>query len=198
VEKVPGVTTSKIMPNGPSNYAPQLRIAFDPKQLGATGNELAAALLNGEPRVVIHFDERSLTVMPYMMMPGDDRIAAEKVSAILRNPPKRESQEARSTGAPLGGQWDVHLEFVRGEADHILTLEEDGGKVRGQHRGTFLTGDVRGAREGDRVRLRSSQAYEGTSVSYTFEGVVGSGTITGTADVGEYGKAKFTATRHRS
>jgi D-glucosaminate-6-phosphate ammonia-lyase len=195
IEKVPGVTTSKVMPAGPSNYAPQLRISFDPQQRGATGDEMAAALLAGEPRIILHSDARSLTVMPYMMMPGDDRIAAGRIAAILQHPPKRNVEDAKSAAAPAGGQWDVHLDFVRGGADHTFSLEEDDGRIRGQHRGEFLTGDIQGSRQGDRIRLRASHPYEGASVAYTFEGVLSGSAMTGTVDLGEYGKAKFTARR---
>ena len=48
----------------------------------------------------------------------------------------------------------------------------------------------------DRVALRSSHRYEGTSISYQFDGVVSAGQIAGTVDLAEYGKAQFTARRH--
>jgi uncharacterized pyridoxal phosphate-dependent enzyme len=195
VANVPGVTTSKVMPSGPSNYAPQLRISFDPQQAGATGDEMAAALLSGEPRVILHSDARSLTVMPYMMMPGDDRIAAEKIAAVLRHPPKRPAEETTDSGIPVSGQWEVRLEFVRGGAGHTFSLEEDGGRIHGQHRGEFLSGNIQGTRQGNRVRLRSSHPFEGTSVGYTFDGVLSASALAGTVDLGEYGKAKFTARR---
>lgn len=195
VEKVPGVTTSKIMPEGPSNYAPQLRISFDSAQIGATGTEMAEALLAGEPRVIIHANARSLTVMPYMMMPGDDRIAAEKVSAILRKPPKREASPAVPAGTSITGTWDLHIDFVRGDAEHKLILEDSDGRIGGEHRGLFLAGTVRGTREGGRVRLTASHRYEGTSIGYSFDGSLKDGSMSGTVDLGEYGKAKFTARR---
>lgn len=195
VERVAGVTTAPVLPSGPSNDAPQLRISFDPAKLGATGNELSAALLAGEPRLAVHSDERSLTVMPYMMMPGDDRIAAEKIAAILRHPPKREPTAPASGGAPVSGRWDVHIDYVRGETDHAWTLAEEGGRIHGEHRGAFLSGEIRGSREGGRVRLRASHRYEGTSIGYTFEGVMEGGAISGTVNVGEYGAGKFTARR---
>ena len=195
-ERVPGVHTEKLMPQGPSNYAPQLRISWDPAKLGATGLEIADTLLAGDPRIVVPAAESSLTVMPYMMMPGDDRVVAEKVRAVLSNPLRRAKPAESGGGAPVAGQWDVHLEFVRGEASHTLYLEEDAGKLRGQHRGEFLAGDARGTREGSHVRLRSAHRYEGTVLEYRFDGMVSGGSMSGTVDLGEYGTAKFTAKRH--
>jgi hypothetical protein len=65
----------------------------------------------------------------------------------------------------------------------------------GQHRGEFLAGEIRGSRTGDRISLRSSHRYEGTSVTYHFDGTIAAKEITGTADLAEYGKAQFTARR---
>ena len=77
-----------------------------------------------------------------------------------------------------------------------LKLEEKGGDVTGEHKGEFLAGNIRGSRTGDRLSLRSSHRFEGTSVTYRFDGVIASNAITGTVDLAEYGKAQFTARRH--
>ena len=58
-----------------------------------------------------------------------------------------------------------------------------------------LSGDIRGTRTGDRISLHSSHRYEGTSVTYRFDGTVAGKEITGTVDLAEYGKAQFTARR---
>jgi uncharacterized pyridoxal phosphate-dependent enzyme len=195
VERVPSVKTEKLLPTGPSNYAPQLRIAFDPAVTGATGTELADALLNGEPRIVIHSSENSLTVMPYMMMPGDDRIAAARLAEVLRKPPARPPAPKRVEAPSAAGEWEVELEFVHGRATHAWSVSEENGKLKGSHRGAFLSGELRGDRDGNRVTLRSNHPYEGTVVTYRFEGAMAGPTVSGTVDLGEYGEAKFTARR---
>jgi L-seryl-tRNA(Ser) seleniumtransferase len=96
----------------------------------------------------------------------------------------------------VGGQWDVEIAYNRDHAVHALFLEQKGDKLAGNHRGEFLTGDVRGTVDGAKVRCRSSHHYEGTSIGYTFEGTAQGDTMQGTVDVGEYGKAPFTARRH--
>ena len=196
VARVPGVRTEPLMPQGPSNYAPQMRISWDPAKLGATGLEIADALLAGTPRIAIHAAENSLTVMPYMMMPGDDAVAAKVLAQMLAAPPRAAKPEAAPASGPIAGQWDVEIRFVRGEARHTLYLEEREGGIVGQHRGEFIAGEARGARYGDRIDLRSSHRYEGTTLGYRFEGALSGGRIAGTVDLGEYGKAEFTARRH--
>jgi uncharacterized pyridoxal phosphate-dependent enzyme len=196
VEAVNGVRTEKVLPTGPSNNAPQLKITWDASKINATGTEIAAALLAGDPRVILHFGDDFLQVMPYMMVPGDDKIAGERLQAVLKNPPARAPQPAPGTASSVAGQWDVHLEYVRGEATHTLYLEEANGKLRGQHRGEFLSGDLTGTRTGARVRFASSHAYEGTALGYHFDGAIVGDTMSGTVDLEEYGKAQFTAKRH--
>jgi hypothetical protein len=144
---------------------------------------------------VISNDVDSLIVMPYMMMPGDDAIAARRISEVLSNPPRREKLSTVSSNAPVTGQWEVSLHFTRGEATHTLYLEEKEGSVMGQHRGEFLAGDVRGTRTGDRLALRSAHRYEGTAITYRFDGAITGKQISGTVDLAEYGTAKFTARR---
>ena len=95
----------------------------------------------------------------------------------------------------ITGLWDVEMHYIRGAANHTLYIEEKGGQVMGQHRGEFLSGDIRGSRTGDRISLRSSHRYEGTAVTYRFDGTIAAKEITGTVDLAEYGKARFTAKR---
>jgi hypothetical protein len=49
--------------------------------------------------------------------------------------------------------------------------------------------------DGDRVQLRSSLPHEGTQLSYRFDGRVRGQMIEGDVDLGEYGKARWTARR---
>ena len=195
VGTVPTVKTEVMQPHGPSNYAPTLRISWDVEKLGAGGPEVAKALLEGSPRVILSDGPSSLTVMPYMMMPGDDAIAARRIHEVLSHPPRREKPSTVSSTGPVNGQWDVSLDYTLGKAKHTLYLEEKDGSVMGQHRGEFLAGDIRGTRTGDRVSLRSSHHFEGTSITYRFDGAVSAKEITGTVDLAEYGTAKFTARR---
>ncbi|HWC00343.1 MAG TPA: aminotransferase class V-fold PLP-dependent enzyme [Bryobacteraceae bacterium] len=191
-----GVTTEIEQPEGPSNFAPSLKVSWDAEKLGAGAAEVSEALLSGTPRIIMSGYGNWLSIMPWMMMPGDDKIAAQRLYEVLQNPPRREKPPVHPSSAVLTGQWDVHIEYGRGEANHTLWLDEKEGKVVGQHRGEFLTGDLRGSREGDRVNLRSNHHYQGTGLNYRFEGTLAEKTMTGTVDLGEYGKARFEAKRH--
>lgn len=206
VTKVDGVTTEVLQPGGLSNRAPRLRIKWDGAQVGIYGREVEKLLLDGEPR--IGFGGASgeasgnaastITIMPYMMSPGDDKVVAEKLYAVLSKPPKIDRPSPPS-GEPavVAGQWQAHLDFFLGGADHTFIFEQQGSDLVGTHRGDILSGDLRGVVEADQIHFRSSHKYEGTRLNYDFTGRVDGDTMHGEVGLGEYGKAEWTAERHR-
>jgi L-seryl-tRNA(Ser) seleniumtransferase len=132
-----------------------------------------------------------------MMIPGDEKIVADRLLAVLSKPPKIEPvKTAGGPPASLAGQWDLRLEFNRDFADHTLVFEQQDTTLVGTHRGEFVTGDLRGTVSGNAVRFRSSQKIEGTRLSYDFTGEVSGENMRGTVEMGEYGKSNWTARRH--
>jgi len=205
-KRVDGVTTAVIQPQGLSNRAPTLRIAWDGAKLGITGQEVAKTLLDTEPRIVLGGGTGSrpdrmastISIMPYMMMPGDDQVAAERIYAILSKPPRFANPDVpQGTPASIAGQWEARIEYQRGSAGHVLLLEQDGAKVVGTHRGEFVHGDLSGSVAANQVRFRSSQKIEGTRLFYDFSGTVDGDKMSGSVSLGEYGEARWTAQRHR-
>ncbi len=204
VKTVAGVTTEITRPQGLSNSAPRLRIAWDGAKLGITGTEVEKLLLDGEPRVVLagaQGDRRrmqsSVGVMPYMMMPGDAKVAAARLHAVLAKPPKFETPAIPAPSVDVTGQWEVDVEYTCGKARHGLVFEQKNGELVGTHTGDILAGDLRGAVEGSQVRFRSSHRYEGKRLGYDFTGTSDGTTIAGVVDLGEYGKAKWSARRRK-
>lgn len=205
VSAVSGVTTKLIQPEGLSNRTPSLRILWDGGALGITGSEAAKLLLDGEPRVVVAGGTGSrpssmastVTITPYMMIPGDERVVADRLFAVLSKPPKfSDASVAQGNPAVVQGQWDLRIEFVRGSVDHALSFEQDRMALVGTHRGEFVRGDLAGSVSGDEVRFRSSQKIEGTRLSFDFSGKVSGDSMSGTVAMGEYGEARWSANRH--
>jgi L-seryl-tRNA(Ser) seleniumtransferase len=212
VAKVPGVTAEIFTPDTAVQPCPRLRIEWDGAKLGFTGLELQKALLDGDPRIVIGVGrgnrgedmQSQINILPVMMSPGDEKAAAERLYAVLSKPPRQAA--AVPAGAPpaqVDGQWSAHLEFVAGSADHTLLFEQHGTDIRGTHKGFALSGDLHGFVEGESIRFRTSQKYEGSFLNYQFTGRVSGDTIQGevtemsTITAGEYGRARWTAQRHR-
>jgi hypothetical protein len=204
-KRVNGVSTRYEQPNSLSNRAPILRMEWDANQVGITGQEVGKHLLDTEPRVVLGSATGSrpdhmasqISVMPYMMMPGDDKIVAERIYEALSKPPKFENPSVPQ-GEPVSvaGQWQVELQFLRGTAQHIIILEQHGGELTGTHQGEFISGDLSGMVAANEVRFRSSQKIEGQRLSYEFTGKVEQDKMSGDVDMGEYGPAKWSAQRH--
>jgi L-seryl-tRNA(Ser) seleniumtransferase len=204
VTKVPGVTTEVLPPHGLSNKAPQLRIRWDGARLGISGEDIERRLFAGDPRIVLGAASgtarspaaSSVTIMPYMMMPGDHREVAEALHAILARPPAREVTPG--TGEPaanVAGNWQVTLEFVRGRAVHKLAIEQKGDALTGKHQGDVLAGELRGFVEGKQVRLQSGLRHDTGSLDHDFRGTVAGDTMSGVVTLGEYGEARWSARR---
>ncbi len=205
VTAIRGVTTEVIQPEDLSNHAPELRIQWDGAALGITGREVEKILLDGNPRIIIGGSSgarpqqmaSSVTIMPYMMMPDDHKLAAEALYAVLSKPPKFENPPQPS-GEPVtvGGQWDVRVDFLLGSANHHVILEQTGGKLVGTHMTETLTGSLRGGVEANQVHFSSSQRIQGQMLHYQFTGTADGGTMQGTVNMGEYGEARWSARRH--
>lgn len=204
VTKVAGVSTELLLPEDLSNRAPQLRIHWDAASMGITGKEVEEILLEGRPRIVlagstgVRPDQMasSVTIMPYMMMPDDHKIAAQSLYAVLSKPPKIDApQRPTQEPASIAGEWSVHIEYTRGASTHKLTIDQSKNTLAGTHTGETLSGALHGTIYGNQARFTSSHKIEGTSINYTFRGTATADKMSGTVFLGEYGQANWTATR---
>jgi L-seryl-tRNA(Ser) seleniumtransferase len=130
------------------------------------------------------------------MYPGEHRLVAERVYEILRAAP---GPKAKAPLAPpardISGHWELTLNFSVGSARHELYLDAEGNKLSGLHRGRIMQGEVAGSVEADSVHWRISGRYEGADLQYAFDGHLRQDDMEGEADLGEYGKARWTARR---
>lgn len=206
VTSIQGVTADVREPDeGLSNRCPVLHIQWDGSRLGITGQEVSGVLFDSEPRIAIAGGrgsrpdkmESSVSIVPYMMMPGDDKIAAERLYQVLTKPPKFESPVV-PTGEPanVAGVWEAEVEFLRGSAHHKIVLEQHGAELVGTHEAEILYGNLHGTVAAQEVEFRATHRYEGTHLSYEFSGKVDGDAMEGRVNLGEYGEARWTAKRH--
>ncbi len=206
VSTINGVVTKLNQPNeGLSNKTPTLRVLWDKKTFGFTGDAAVKALLEGEPRVALFYargdaSDPNLTgvsVTPYMLKPGEEKILADRLYAVISNPPDK---DANKTPAPpvtdISGNWIVKIQFAASTGTHQFILRQQGNDLSGSHQGEFVNRDLNGMMDGDAVRLHSNVTEDrGDSMSYTFTGKLTGDTIAGNLDMGEYLGATFTATK---
>ncbi len=126
---------------------------------------------------------------------------ADRLYGVLSAPPKPKSPEpSKAPTADLGGVWDVRIEFRASAGEHTLSLQQQGDRIQGIHRGEFVARDLTGTVNGDTVQIQSRlpERAIGNALSYTFTGKIEGETMAGELDMGEYLKARWSAKRHRS
>ena len=207
VKRIDGVTARVSQPDeGLSNRSPRLTIQWDGARLGITGQEVSNLLAETEPRVILDRGSgtrpgnmaSSVSIVAYMLMPGDEKVVADRLYSALSKPPKfADPQPPEAPAVSVSGQWDARLEFGRGSAKHSIVLEQDGAKLVGTHHAEFYSSDVSGTVSGNKVRFQSSIQVQGQRLSWVFSGVVDGDRISGTVNLGEYGETTWTAQKHQ-
>jgi len=198
---IPGVSTAVVQPNGLSNRTPSLRITWDRQKLGLAGDAVVRVLLEGEPRIALAGaggapPMTGVSVTPYMMDPGDEKVVADRLHAVLSKPAGQATAATAAASADLSGQWDVRIQYAATTAIHSLLLTQRGNDLGGYHKGDFITREITGAVEGDSVRIRSAFGEQhGDSINLTFTGKASADQMSGSLDMGEYLGATWTATR---
>ncbi len=205
VSAVEGVSTSVEQPEGLSNRTPSLVIRWDRSRLGISGRTLAKMLFDTDPRIATsgarggtRGTETGISITPYQMSPGEEKIIADRIFALLSNPPAKESAETpQPPSADVNGRWDVRIEYVAGKSTHALFLRQQGNRVEGTHQGDFVSRDLAGNISGDRIQMTSNYTERhGDALSFEFTGKVSGDEMSGTLDMGEYLTAKWAAKRH--
>jgi len=210
VSSIEGVKTDVREPNGLSNRSPALIISWDAARLHITDEEVAEDLARNKPRIALGTgaargknppdpETNAISITPWMMQPGEDRIVAERIYGLLAKKRDPKPTEAKSPAADLSGRWDISVEFFSSKSEHTLFIEQKGHQIQGTHKGDFSVRELAGVIEGDQVKLRSTSAERGTgdSVNFIFSGTVSGDSISGPIHMGEYLTAKFTAKRHQ-
>ena len=200
VSTIDGIETAVREPAGLSNHSPTLIVSWDPAKLHVIGEEVAEELARTKPRIALgggpNNGKASLSVTAWMMQPGDDKVAADRIYEVLSR--KRSPRpEPAAPGMNLSGRWEVNVEFFSSKSQHVLFLQQDGASVHGSHKSDFSMHDVQGAIEGSDIKLRSITSERGTgdSIPFIFAGTGSGDAFSGTLYMGEYLTAKFTATR---
>ena len=204
VKQLPSIATEYLEPEDLSNHAPQLAIRWDANKLTITGTELAELLDKGTPRILIEDPsgtrpdkmQSSITIMPYMMAAGEERIVAEALYAAFTHPGRHENPIIPQ-GAPaqLAGSWAVEIKYKRGIGEQHFTLKQEGNTLTGLQSGEVYKAELKGTVHADHLELNSEMPVSGNSIPWTFRGVVSGNSISGTVTMGEYGQATWSAVK---
>jgi uncharacterized pyridoxal phosphate-dependent enzyme len=82
VDKIPGVE-SGLVPEWVTNHVPRLWVRWDEQALNFSREECFEALQKENPPVVALRTPMGITVVPWMMVPGEERIVAQRLKDVL-------------------------------------------------------------------------------------------------------------------
>lgn len=204
LKSLPSTSFTYHEPEDLSNHAPTLQIKWDANVLKITGTELSARLYNGTPRIAIggasgkrpEMMESSVSIMPYMMDPGEDKIIADAIYEALTKPGHYENPVIPAgTPAKVDGSWAVTISYPRGTGEQKFTLHQNGNDLTGDHIGEIYKATMKGTIHADQLELMSGMAVGGNTIHWTFKGKVEGNEVSGSVNMGEYGDATWKAIR---
>jgi hypothetical protein len=135
-------------------------------------------------------------IRPVAMKSGEHKIVAQRLFEIFSAAPKPAPPKAwEAPAADISGTWEVEMQYEVGSSRHKLVLVAKGNNLVGLHQGWAYQGDLNGHIDGAEVKFHSLHAADGNTLSYTFTGSVSGDNMSGEVNLGEYGQAKWRATR---
>jgi seryl-tRNA(Sec) selenium transferase len=201
VSKISGVSGEIIEPKD-KQYYPTAKVVWDPNKIGITAGEVGKLLLEGEARIMTHAglgensESSEMSLRPAAMWAGEYKIVADRLYEIFSKAPgPRPRPQYAPPAGDVAGLWEAELRFKLGSARHTFYLDPKGNQISGQYTGRLVKGPLKGHIDGSKVHFTSGGRIEGTSLHYTYTGTFDGTRIAGDVDLGEYGKATFSAIR---
>jgi len=210
VSEIDGVKATVHEPEELSNHSPGLSIRWDTDKIGISGEQVSHTLFTTESRITVAgggggrgngngaATETGVSILAYMMQPGDAKIVGDRLHQVLSTAPKTKLvKETKPPAADLSGQWDVRIDFAAASSTHTIFIRQEGGRIEGTHQGDYTARELAGSISGDRVEMTSRVGEQhGAALTFKFSGTVSGDSMSGNLDMEEYLKAKWTATRH--
>jgi len=91
VDQVPGVESGYV-PKEVTNHVPRLYVKWDEKAFNFSREDCFKALQDGEPSIVALRTPLGVTIVTWMMVPGEERIVARRLKEVLEHG-RRTAQE---------------------------------------------------------------------------------------------------------
>src|SRR5262249_34718431 len=100
VDKVPGVE-SDYVPREITNHVPRLWVKWDEKAFNFSRADCFTALQEGEPSVVALRTPMGVTIVPWMMAPGESKVVAQRLKETLEKAKRTANSRPRRSDAEL-------------------------------------------------------------------------------------------------
>lgn len=78
-----GVANVEVTPQPESGPAQNLRLTLDETALGKTAADIAAALREGNPRILVHTNANNINISTRAIVDGDEQVIADRIKNLL-------------------------------------------------------------------------------------------------------------------
>jgi L-seryl-tRNA(Ser) seleniumtransferase len=100
VDKIPGVRTGYV-PREITNHVPRMWVTWDEKAFNFSREECFKALQEGEPSIVALRTPMGVTLVPWMMVPGEELMVARRLKEVLEKAKKTARSRPQRSEAEL-------------------------------------------------------------------------------------------------
>ena len=101
LDAIPGVETGYV-PREITNHVPRLWAKWDEKKFNFSREECFKALQEGEPSIVALRTPLGVTLVPWMMVPGEEKVVARRLKEVLEGARKTAHTRPRLGTRPAG------------------------------------------------------------------------------------------------
>jgi len=207
VSSINGIKTTITRPDPEliHHVTPYLHIRWNPDQLHVTGEEIAEELGTIAPRIAVQVGRNEagltgITLVGYMMIPGNDKVAANRIHEVLSR--KRQPKVIQAMKNPvmnMVGLWDMEVEYFSSKVtQHLFIDTQEGNWITGMFKTEFSSRPFTGSIDGNEVKILCNLYWPGDRILTTMQGSISSGVLTGEMDFHEFNTAKFVAKKHKS
>jgi L-seryl-tRNA(Ser) seleniumtransferase len=106
LDKVPGVETGYV-PKEITNHVPRLWVRWDEKVFNFSREDCFKAMQEGNPSIVPLRTPMGVTIVPWMMVPGQEKIVAQRLREVLEQARKTASARPPRTEAELAADFGM-------------------------------------------------------------------------------------------
>jgi L-seryl-tRNA(Ser) seleniumtransferase len=100
VNKISGVESGEV-PGWVTNHVPRLWVRWDEKAFNFSREECFEALQKDDPPVVALRTPMGITIVPWMMVPGEERVVAQRLKDVLEKAKRTASLRPERTASEL-------------------------------------------------------------------------------------------------
>lgn len=98
------------------------------------------------------------------------------------------SKAAAQSPANVAGTWQLSMEGRRGTMTQTLTLQQDGGKIKGSLKNPRGESEVRGTVEGNKIHFTVKRQTPRGEMTIEYSGAVDGNSMKGTMEAGRFSR----------